>query len=163
MISFIVAMDENRIIGKDNTLPWYLPADLQYFKKITMGHPILMGRKTYESIGKPLPGRENIILTRNADYQHEGITVISDMKDAVAYADALDDEVFVIGGAEIFKQLLADSKRIYITQIHHSFEGDTYFPELNMSKWQTVSRTTGIVDEKNKYPHEFIVLERIEN
>ncbi|MFJ5623832.1 dihydrofolate reductase [Peribacillus loiseleuriae] len=163
MISFMFAMDENRIIGKDNTLPWYLPADLQYFKKVTMGHPILMGRKTYESIGKPLPGRENIILTRNADYQQEGITVISDMKEAVAYADALDEEVFVIGGAEIFQQLLSDCKRLYITQIHHSFEGDTYFPELNMSKWQTVSRTTGIVDEKNRYPHEFIVLERIEN
>ncbi|MFJ7975387.1 dihydrofolate reductase [Peribacillus sp. JNUCC 23] len=163
MISFMFAMDENRIIGKDNTLPWYLPADLQYFKKVTMGHPILMGRKTYESIGKPLPGRENIILTRNADYQQEGITVISDMKEAVAYADALDEEVFVIGGAEIFQQLISDCKRLYITQIHHSFEGDTYFPELNMSKWQTVSKTTGIVDEKNKYPHEFIVLERIEN
>lgn len=163
MISFMFAMDENRIIGKDNTLPWYLPADLQYFKKVTMGHPILMGRKTYESIGKPLPGRENIILTRNADYQQEGITVISDMKEAVAYADALDEEVFVIGGAEIFQQLISDCKRLYITQIHHSFEGDTYFPELNMSKWQTVSKTTGIVDAKNKYPHEFIVLERIEN
>lgn len=163
MISFMFAMDENRIIGKDNTLPWYLPADLQYFKKVTMGHPILMGRKTYESIGKPLPGRENIILTRNADYQQEGITVISNMKEAVAYADALDEEVFVIGGAEIFQQLISDCKRLYITQIHHSFEGDTYFPELNMSKWQTVSKTTGIVDEKNKYPHEFIVLERIEN
>ncbi|KMY50492.1 dihydrofolate reductase [Peribacillus loiseleuriae] len=163
MISFMFAMDDNRLIGKDNTLPWYLPADLQYFKKVTMGHPILMGRKTYESIGKPLPGRENIILTRNTDYQQEGITVISDMKEAVAYADALDAEVFVIGGAEIFQQLLSDCKRLYITQIHHSFEGDTYFPELNMSKWQTVSRMTGIEDEKNRYPHEFIVLERIEN
>ncbi|WP_028391468.1 dihydrofolate reductase [Bacillus cihuensis] len=163
MISFILAMDDNRLIGKDNTLPWYLPADLQYFKKVTMGHPILMGRKTYESIGKPLPGRENIILTRNTDYQKEGVTVISNLKEAVAYADTSDKEVFVIGGAEIFQQLLANCKRLYITEIHHSFAGDTYFPELNMSKWQLISRTTGTIDEKNKYPHEFVVLERIEN
>src|SRR3954452_17677324 len=104
MISFVVAMDENRVIGKNNQLPWHLPEDLKFFKRVTMGHPIAMGRKTHESIGRPLPGRENIIITRNKDYTSEGCTVFHSVKDFVKYSRHIEDEIFVIGGAEIFNE-----------------------------------------------------------
>jgi dihydrofolate reductase len=160
MISFVVAMDENRAIGKDNDLPWYLPNDLKHFKKTTMGKPIVMGRKTYESIGKPLPGRENIVVTRDQSYEAEGTTIVHSV-DEVLQINA--EEVCVIGGSEIFKQFLPVADRLYITEIHHTFEADTYFPELNDNEWKEVSRTEGIVDEKNKYPHEFVVYEKIKS
>jgi dihydrofolate reductase len=160
MISFVVAMDENRAIGKDNDLPWYLPNDLKHFKKTTMGKPIVMGRKTYESIGKPLPGRENIVVTRDQSYEAEGTTIVHSV-DEVLQINA--EEVCVIGGSEIFKQFLPVADRLYITEIHHTFEADTYFPELNDNEWKELSRTEGIVDEKNKYPHEFVVYEKIKS
>jgi dihydrofolate reductase len=160
MISFVVAMDENRAIGKDNDLPWYLPNDLKHFKKTTMGKPIVMGRKTYESIGKPLPGRENIVVTRDHSYEAEGTTIVHAV-DEVLQIDA--EEICVIGGSEIFKQLLPVADRLYITEIHHTFDADTYFPELNDNEWKEVSRTAGIVDEKNKYAHEFVVYEKIKS
>jgi dihydrofolate reductase len=160
MISFVVAMDENRAIGKDNDLPWYLPNDLKHFKKTTMGKPIVMGRKTYESIGKPLPGRENIVVTRDQSYEAEGTTIVHSV-DEVLQINA--EEVCVIGGSEIFKQFLPVADRLYITEIHHTFEADTYFPELNDNEWKEVSRTEGIIDEKNKYPHEFVVYEKIKS
>jgi dihydrofolate reductase len=160
MISFVVAMDENRAIGKDNDLPWYLPNDLKHFKKTTMGKPIVMGRKTYESIGKPLPGRENIVVTRDQSYEAEGTTIVHSV-DEVLQINA--EEICVIGGSEIFKQFLPVADRLYITEIHHTFEADTYFPELNDNEWNEVSRTVGIVDEKNKYPHEFVVYEKIKS
>lgn len=158
MISFVVAMDENRAIGKDNDLPWYLPNDLKHFKKTTMGKPIVMGRKTYESIGKPLPGRENIVVTRDESYKAEGTTIVHSV-DEVLKINA--EEICVIGGSEIFKQFLPVADRLYITEIHHTFDADTYFPELNDDEWKEVSRTAGIVDEKNKYPHDFVVHEKI--
>lgn len=158
MISFVVAMDENRAIGKDNDLPWYLPNDLKYFKKTTMGKPIVMGRKTYESIGKPLPGRENIVVTRDQSYEAEGTTILHSV-DEILQINA--EEICVIGGSEIFKQFLPVADRLYITEIHHTFDADTYFPELKDNEWKEVSRTTGIVDEKNKYPHDFVVYEKI--
>lgn len=158
MISFVVAMDENRAIGKDNDLPWYLPNDLKHFKKTTMGKPIVMGRKTYESIGKPLPGRENIVVTRDESYKAEGTTIVHSV-DEVLKMNA--EEICVIGGSEIFKQFLPVADRLYITEIHHTFDADTYFPELNDDEWKEVSRTAGIVDEKNKYPHDFVVHEKI--
>lgn len=157
MISFVVAMDENRAIGKDNDLPWYLPNDLKHFKKTTMGKPIVMGRKTYESIGKPLPGRENIVVTRDESYKAEGTTIVHSV-DEVLKMNA--EEICVIGGTEIFNMFLPAADRLYITEIHHTFEADTYFPELNDNEWKEVSRTEGIVDEKNKYPHEFVVYEK---
>ncbi|ANX13443.1 dihydrofolate reductase [Fictibacillus arsenicus] len=160
MISFVVAMDENRAIGKDNDLPWYLPNDLKHFKKTTMGKPIVMGRKTYESIGKPLPGRENIVVTRDQSYEAEGTTIVHSV-DEVLQINA--EEICVIGGSEIFKQFLPVADRLYITEIHHTFEADTYFPELNDNEWKEVSRTEGIVDEKNKYPHELVVYEKIKS
>ncbi|MFB5281781.1 dihydrofolate reductase [Peribacillus sp. Hz7] len=160
MISLIVAMDQNRVIGKNNQLPWYLPADLQYFKKVTMGKPIIMGRKTFESIGRVLPGRENIIVTRNQSYTNSDCTILHTIDEIKQYADQSEQEVFVIGGAEIFKEILPVTDRIYITEIEASFEGDTYFPSLDENEWITRSSTPGIVDEKNVYAHRFVVLER---
>ncbi|RFU61701.1 dihydrofolate reductase [Bacillus sp. V59.32b] len=160
MISLMLAMDENRLIGKDNQLPWHLPADLQYFKNVTMGHPIVMGRKTFESIGRVLPGRENIVVTRNAEFDAEGVTILHSIDDVRQLADSSAQELFVIGGAEIFKEILPVTDRLYITEIHHAFEGDTYFPETQETEWVQRSLTAGTVDEKNRYPHDFIVLER---
>lgn len=160
MISFVVAMDENRAIGKDNDLPWYLPNDLKHFKKTTMGKPIVMGRKTYESIGKPLPGRENIVVTRDESYKAEGTTIVHSV-DEVLKINA--EEICVIGGTEIFNMFLPAADRLYITEIHHTFDADTYFPELSADEWKEVSRKEGIVDEKNKYPHEFVVYEKIKS
>lgn len=161
MISLIVAMDQNRVIGKDNQLPWYLPADLQYFKKVTMGKLIIMGRKTFESIGRVLPGRENIIVTRNEQYINENCTILHSIDEVKTFADESEQEVFVIGGAEIFREILPTTDRLYLTKIQASFEGDTYFPEIDEKEWREISSTPGVVDEKNLYPHQFIVLERM--
>lgn len=162
MISFLVAMDQNRVIGKDNKLPWHLPADLKYFKELTMGHPIIMGRKTYESIGRPLPGRENIIITRNKDYTAEGCTVIHSISEVKELNEKRDDELFVIGGAEIFEQTFSIADRLYITMIEAVFEGDTYFPDFNEDEWVVVSKEKGVKDERNVYEHYFLVYERKE-
>jgi dihydrofolate reductase len=160
MISFVVAMDENQAIGKDNALPWYLPNDLKYFKKVTMDKPIVMGRKTYESIGKPLPGRENIILTRDENYSAEGTTIVHSVNEVVKMEAP---EICVIGGTEVFTLFLPFADRLYITEIHETFEADTFFPKLNENEWKEVSREHGEVDEKNKYPHDFVVLEKIKS
>ncbi|WML45007.1 dihydrofolate reductase [Neobacillus sp. PS3-40] len=161
MISFVVAMDENRVIGKNNQLPWHLPEDLKFFKKVTMGHPIAMGRKTHESIGRILPGRENIIITRNSGYHGEGCTVLYSIQEFVEYCQASDDEFFVIGGAEIFKETFPNVDRLYLTRIHEEFDGDTYFPEFDLNKWKLVSKEKGIRDEKNPYDYEFCIYDRI--
>lgn len=160
MISLIVAMDENRVIGKDNQMPWHLPSELQYFKKVTMGHPIIMGRKTFDSIGRVLPGRENIIVTRNKEYTQPGCTVLHDINSIKEYANNHDTEVFVIGGAEIFKEILPVADRLYVTKIHESFDGDTFFPAINEEEWREISSTPGIVDEKNIHAHDYVILER---
>lgn len=162
MISFIVAMDENRVIGKDNQLPWRLPADLQYFKKRTMGHPIAMGRKTHESIGKLLPGRENIVITRNPQFKGAGCKVFHSLEDFIQYGKNSEEEIFVIGGAEIFKETFEYADRLYITLIHHEFAGDTYFPEFSIQKWKLRSCEKGIKDEKNPYNYEFLTYSRKE-
>ncbi|PEZ83937.1 MULTISPECIES: dihydrofolate reductase [Bacillaceae] len=160
MISLIVAMDQNRVIGKNNELPWHLPADLQYFKKVTMGHPIIMGRKTFESIGRVLPGRENVIVTRNQDFKAEGCVVLHDIEQIKTFADSRDEEVFVIGGAEIFKEILPVTDRLYITEIHETFEGDTFFPVIDENQWDKISSNSGSIDEKNRYAHDFIILQK---
>ncbi|WP_374193947.1 dihydrofolate reductase [Alkalihalobacillus sp. BA299] len=160
LISFLVAMDKNRVIGKDNDLPWRLPADLAYFKKVTMGHPIVMGRKTYESIGRPLPGRENIIITRNQNYSAEGCTVLHSLDDVKKVIDDSTKEVFIIGGAEIFKEAFPIADKLYITHIDEAFEGDTYFPAFSDQEWKEVSREKGVKDEKNPYDYYFSVYER---
>lgn len=160
MISLIVAMDQNRVIGKDNQLPWHLPADLHYFKQVTMGKPIVMGRKTFESIGRVLPGRENIIVTRNREYVNADCTILHSIYEVKQFADESEQEVFIIGGAEIFKEVLAVADRLYLTEIEARFAGDTYFPLIDTTEWRQVSVTPGTVDEKNRYPHQFIVLEK---
>lgn len=158
MISFILAMDENRVIGSGNKLPWHLPEDLKFFKRVTMGHPIVMGRKTYESIGRPLPGRKNIIITRNKDYTCDPCTIFHSVEEFLSYSkNDTDEEYFVIGGAEIFRSFIPVVDRLYITQIHHVFEGDTFFPNLNMKDWQLVSQEQGVKDEKNPFDYEFLI------
>lgn len=160
MISFIVAMDVNRVIGSNNQLPWHLPEDLKFFKRVTMGHPIAMGRKTHESIGRVLPGRENIIITRQSGYASEGCTVFNSVEDFIQYCREQDDEVFVIGGAEIFKETFPYADRLYITLIHEDFAGDTFFPEYDSNQWELLSSEKGVKDERNPYDYEFRIYDR---
>ncbi|MEC0252619.1 dihydrofolate reductase DfrA [Bacillus halotolerans] len=159
MISFIFAMDANRLIGKDNDLPWHLPNDLAYFKKITSGHSIIMGRKTYESIGRPLPNRKNIVVTSAHDSEFPGCTVVSSIED-VLQTTSDTEECFVIGGAQLYTALFPYADRLYMTKIHHRFDGDRYFPEFDESKWKLVSSEQGTKDEKNPYDYEFLVYEK---
>lgn len=160
MISLIWAMDENRVIGSYNKLPWHLPEDLKFFKRVTMGHPIVMGRKTHESIGKPLPGRENVIITRDRQYRSEGCTVLYSIDELLDFASKTDNEVFVIGGAEIFKEIISHADRLYLTMIHHQFEGDTFFPTFHIDEWELESREMGEKNEKNPYEYEFLIYKR---
>jgi len=159
MISLIAAMASNRVIGINNTLPWHLPADFKHFKAITMGKPILMGRKTYESIGRPLPGRTNIIITHNPSYVAEGCYVVNSIEQALTLTED-DAEVMVIGGASFYQQTLAIAQRIYLTVIHHDFEGDAHFVKYDESIWREVERDDYQPDEKNRYPYSFLTLER---
>ena len=135
MISLIVAHDKNRVIGYENKMPWYLPGDLKYFKEMTMGKPIVMGRKTFESIGRPLPGRRNIVITRNKQYKLDGIETVSSLEEALMITKN-DEEVMIIGGEQIFRLALPLADRLYITQINAEFNGDTYFPPYE--GWQLV-------------------------
>ena len=155
MVSLIVAVDENNGIGKDNKLPWHLPADLKHFKALTTGHPIIMGRKTFESIGKALPNRRNILISRQADYFAEGVSVVSSLDEAFSICKT-DDESFVIGGAEIFKYALSLANILYLTVIHHEFDVDTFFPEITKKDWIEAESTTHEPDEKNIYPYTFV-------
>lgn len=159
ILSAIAAMSENRVIGIENQLPWHLPADLKHFKTLTTGHPILMGRKTYESIGRPLPNRTNIIITRNADFTAPGCVVVTSIEDAITRAaEENAQEIFIIGGAEVYKQLLPHVQRIYLTIVHEQFAGDAFFPELDLKEWKEVERETHAADENNAYSYSFITL-----
>ncbi|WP_057764040.1 dihydrofolate reductase [Cytobacillus praedii] len=160
MISLMWAMDNNHVIGYNNQLPWHLPEDLKFFKSTTLGHPIAMGRKTWDSIGRPLPGRENIVITRNPEFLCEGCTVLNSVEALLEYSRQKADEIFVIGGAEIFKLILPDADKLYLTRIYDEFKGDTFFPELNMEEWSLLSREQGIKDEKNPYDYEFMIYKR---
>lgn len=160
MISFIFAMDENMAIGKNNQLPWRLPEDLKFFKRVTMGHPVVMGRKTFESIGKILPGRENIIITRNREFHGGDFKVFYSVQDFVEYTRNKDEEFFVIGGAEIFKETFDFVDRLYITHIHESFAGDTFFPKYDLLDWKIQSCEKGPKNEQNPYEYEFCIYER---
>lgn len=165
MISIIVAVAQNNVIGKDNDLIWHLPADMKFFKEKTNGHCIITGRKNYESIPekfRPLPNRTNIVITRQANYQAPGAIVVDSIEKAIEEAKATNDpEIFIIGGAEIYKQCLRYANRIYLTQIHHSFEGDAFFPELNSNEWKETQRIKGPLDEKNIHPHDYIIFEKL--
>ena len=159
--SIIVAASENNVIGKDNRLPWHLPADLKYFKNTTWAMPIIMGRRTFESIGKPLPGRHNIVITRNKDYKANGATVVSNLNEAVKAAESDDvNEFFIIGGAELFNTTLDQAQKIYLTRVHASIDGDVFFPALNEEKWKLVSEKNMEADEKNEYALSFQVWEK---
>lgn len=160
-LSLLVAASENNVIGKDNGLPWHLPDDLKYFKNLTWAMPILMGRKTFDSIGKALPGRKSIVITRSQDWRHEGVDVVHSVEEAVAKAESFGvKEIFVIGGAEIFKTALPEAARIYLTRIHHPFEGDVFFPAIDESGWTLTSERFCKKDEKNAYDHTYQVWER---
>lgn len=159
-LSIIVAVSENNAIGKDNKLLWHLPADLRHFKAITTGHTIIMGRKTYESIGKPLPNRRNVVITRQANYAAEGVEIVNSIADAIALT-ATDENVFIIGGDEIYKQTLASCNKIYLTRVHQYYDGDAFFPELSADDWQEIEKIDYLPDEKNTLPYSFATLERI--
>ncbi len=159
MISIIVAVAENNVIGKDNDLIWHLPRDLKHFKETTTGHYVIQGRKTFESCGKPLPNRTNVIITRDNNYRAEGCIVVHSLEDAIKEAKD-DSEAFIIGGGKIYEQAMSLVDRIYLTKVHQSFEGDTFFPELNMEGWTEVDRKDFEPDEKNKYPFTILTLDR---
>jgi len=159
-LSIVVAMDDNRLIGNNNQLPWHLPADLAYFKKLTTGKSILMGRKTYDSIGRPLPNRRNIVITRNSKISISGCEVVSSVEKALILTKD-EDEVMVIGGASLCEQLLPQVNRLYITKIDGEFEGDIYFPQYDDLNWRQVSCESHPKDIANAYSHHFIVLDRV--
>jgi dihydrofolate reductase len=158
-LSIVVAMDSNRLIGKDNDLPWYLPADLVFFKKLTTGNAILMGRKTFDSIGRPLPNRRNIVITRNTDIEITGCEVVNSIEEALLLAQR-EAEVMVIGGAKLYQQILPLADRLYITKIEGEFDGDTYFPPYDEKNWRQVSCESHLADKKNNHPCHFVVFEK---
>jgi dihydrofolate reductase len=158
-LAFIVAMDENRGIGYHNQLPWHMPADLQHFKKMTLGKPIIMGRKTYESIGRPLLKRRNIIITRDPIYRVEGCEVFNTLDAALAAVSDVE-EAMMIGGAELFNQLLPKADRLYLTEIHHQFEVDTFFSEINLKEWKVIDEEYHPADDANPYDYTFSTLEK---
>jgi len=159
LISLIVAMDDNGVIGANGRLPWHLSADLKHFKSVTMGKPIIMGRKTYESIGQPLPGRENIVLTRDRSFKAEGCTVLHDMDELMAHC-RYQEEIMIMGGADLYRQFLDQAELIYLTEVHTRVEGDTFFPHYNPSIWEEVARQDFQADESNDYDYSFVVLKR---
>ncbi|WP_408006226.1 dihydrofolate reductase [Pseudalkalibacillus sp. A8] len=157
MISLLLAMGKNRVIGKDNDLPWHLPEDLKWFRRVSTGHTVIMGRRTYESIGKPLPNRKNVIVTNDKNYQAEGCIVTHSIDEALQQDG---DEQIVIGGTNVFKQVLDRAERIYLTYIDEEFDGDTFFPEIDESEWELKSKEKGIKNEKNPYDYYFMIYER---
>jgi len=160
--SLVVAASTNNVIGKDNKLLWSLPNDMKFFKNTTWGMPVVMGRKTFESLGKALNGRTNIVITRQADFAAEGVKVVGSMDAAmVAAADADAKEIYVIGGGEIYKQALPIAHRVYITRVHTVVDGDTFFPELPTIDWKLLSRLDFKADAKHAYDYSFEVWERI--
>lgn len=158
MVSIIVATDKQGGIGKDNALLWHLPNDLKRFKSITSGHPIIMGRKTYDSIGRPLPNRLNIIITQNKDLNIEGCVIVHSLKDAIIAAEGKD--VFIIGGGSIYEQAMEIADMIYLTLVDVTLEADTHFPKIEDDKWQIVHSESHSKDEKHNYDYQFIDLKR---
>ncbi len=158
-LALIAAMDRNRLIGKNNDLPWRLPADLRWFKSTTMGKPIIMGRKTHESIGKALPGRKNIVVTRNSAFEAEGCEVVHSLNDALA-ASKEAEEAVVIGGAALYQEALPKAERLYLTFVDAELDGDVWFPEINFDEWVETKRDAFAPDEKNKFPYAFAVFDR---
>ncbi len=160
IISMIAAMDSNRAIGIKNQLPWHLPADLQHFKALTLGKPIVMGRNTYESIGKPLPNRTNIVVTRDQNYQAPGCNIAYSFEDAITQAGNAE-ELMIIGGASLYEQTLKHANKLYLTFVDTEVVGDAFFPKWNPEEWKELSREHYEKDEKNNYAYSFVTLERL--
>lgn len=161
-LALIVAMDKNGLIGRDNDLPWRLSADLQYFRKTTMGKPIVMGRKTHESIGRPLPGRQNIVLTTQPDYQAQGCDIVH----SVAQVETLcqqADEVMIMGGSSLYDLFLPYADILYLTRVHVELQGDTWFPAWSENDWQLSQREDHQADDKNEFDYSFITYQRIKS
>jgi dihydrofolate reductase len=159
-IAAIVAMSENRVIGNHNKLPWHLPADLAHFKAITMGKPIIMGRKTYESIGRPLPGRCNIVISRDPGFQAAGC-VVANSTECALEAAGYSEEIYIIGGSLIYENMFPRIERIYLTLVHKDYEGDALFPELKKEEWRESSVEEFAADERNPVAYSFSILDRI--
>jgi len=159
LISIIAALGKNNVIGKDNKIPWHLPADFLYFKKMTLGKPIIMGEKTFESIGKALPDRKNIILSQDKNYNAPGCVMADSIEAALAAAGEAP-EVMICGGASVYQQFLPKAKKLYLTYIDHEFQGDTFFPEFDIKEWKEISRENHAKDAKNPHGYSFVVLER---
>ena len=159
-VSIIVAMAENSMIGRDGDLPWHISADLKRFKSLTMGHYIVMGRKTYESIGRLLPGRTTVIITRQENYQVEGAVVVNSLAEAQT-AVARDSEWFIIGGGQIYEMMLPFAEKLYITRVHTEVEGDTRFPEVRWADWQLLTTEHHVADEKNNYDYSFELYKKV--
>lgn len=161
-ISLVVAASENNAIGKNNQLIWHLPNDLKFFKNTTWGFPVIMGRKSFESVNKPLPGRTNIVITTNPDWKVETVIVVKNLKDAIQKAaETNSKQIFIIGGGEIYKQSMDIADSIYITRVHADLEGDTFFPEIDKSKWKLTSNQDFEADEKHAYSYSFQIWEKI--
>lgn len=163
-ISFVVARADNGVIGRDNALPWHLPADLRHFKRLTVGKPVVMGRRTFGSIGRPLPGRHNIVLTRDPDWRAEGVTVVANLAEAIAAA-GLDpktraDEVMIIGGAAVYADALPVATRIYLTEVHDAPQGDTVLPAFDPARWRETAREDHPAEE-GRPAYSFVTLERV--
>jgi dihydrofolate reductase len=160
-VSLIVAVSSNGTIGREGGLPWYLPADLRHFKRTTMGHHLIIGRRTWEEVGKPLPGRTMVVVTRSRKFAPEGAQVVRSVEQALELA-AEDDEPFIGGGSQIYQIALARDlvDRIYLTRIHAEVEGDTYFPDFDLEEWDLVSEEHHDADEKNEYPYSFLIYDR---
>lgn len=161
-ISLVVAASENNAIGKNNQLIWHLPNDLKFFKNTTWGFPVIMGRKSFESVNKPLPGRTNIVITTNPDWKAETVIVVNNLKDAIQKAaETNSKQIFIIGGGEIYKQSMDIADSIYITRVHADVEGDTFFPVIDESKWKLTSNQDFEADEKHAYSYSFQIWEKI--
>ncbi|GGO87693.1 dihydrofolate reductase [Marinobacterium nitratireducens] len=165
-LAIIVAQAQNRVIGIDNKLPWYLPGDLKYFKQVTMGKPVVMGRKTFESIGRALPGRANIVVTRDADWHHEGVQVAPSLDQALELAEAHCEiggceEAMVIGGSQVYEQALPRAGRLYLTQVHAAVDGDARFPAIVATEWREVARQDFSAEGPNPYDYSFVVYDRV--
>ena len=160
MITIIAAIGKNNELGKDNQLLWHLPEDLKYFKKMTMGHPIIMGRKTYESIGKPLPNRTNIVVSRKEDWFEEGILIVPSIKDAIKHAKKINEQIFIIGGGNIYEQTIDLADCLKITQVDFQTKADAFFPKIDENIWQKTNEIHHPKDEKNAYNFSFQTWER---
>ena len=164
-LAMMVAKASNNVIGRNNKLPWYLPNDLKYFKQVTFGKPVIMGRKTWESLGKPLPGRTNIVITRQSGFQAEGAKVVATLDEAIAMAENVafidgQEEAVIMGGAEIYALALPRADRLYLTEVHAQVEGDTWFPEYDATEWNEIGREDFQAEGPNPYDYSFVVYER---